>query len=71
MTNIGLRMAENDVELIKRICEARGENLSNFIRRTIKMELARLSYLSNEEKKALGFTSVSVYKIASTKPRRS
>lgn len=64
-------MAENDVELIKRICEARGENLSNFIRRTIKMELARLSYLSNEEKKALGFTSVSVYKIASTKPRRS
>lgn len=57
MTHLGVRTKENDVRLIKEICNARGENLSSFVRRAIKMELARLSYLSNEEKKALGIIS--------------
>jgi len=48
------RMEKQDVELIKKVCEARGEDLSDFVRRSVKMELARLSYLSDEEKKALG-----------------
>ena len=48
------RMDQDDVNLIKRVCEMRGEDLSNFVRRAIKLELARLSYLSEDEKKALG-----------------
>jgi len=48
------RMNQDDVDLIKRVCEMRGEDLSNFVRRAIKLELARLSYLSEDEKKALG-----------------
>ncbi len=50
------RMSPKDVELIKQVVELRGENLSNFVRRSVKMELARLSFLSEEEMKALGFT---------------
>lgn len=51
------RMKEGDVELVKSICEARGENLSNFVRRAVRKELARLSYLSEDEKKALGLAT--------------
>jgi hypothetical protein len=40
--------------LLFRVSAARGESPSDFARRAIKTELARLSYLSNEEKKALG-----------------
>jgi len=47
------RMSAEDVQLIKRICEARGEQLSDFVRRSVRKELARLNYLSSEEKKAL------------------
>ena len=53
------RMPRQDVELLKKICKARGEDLSDFVRRAIKTELARLSYLSKEEKKALGFEACS------------
>lgn len=49
------RMKKQDIELLKKVCQARGEDLSDFVRRAVKTELARLSYLSNEEKKALGF----------------
>lgn len=48
------RMSAEDVQLIKKICEARGEQLSDFVRRSVRKELARLCYLSDEEKKALG-----------------
>ncbi|MCD6263099.1 ribbon-helix-helix protein, CopG family [Candidatus Bathyarchaeota archaeon] len=48
------RIPEEDIELIKKICRARGEDLSDFVRRAIRMEFARLSFLSEEEKKALG-----------------
>ena len=51
---IGIRFHEKDVDLIKEVCEARGEGVSIFIRRSVKMELARLSYLTEKEKKALG-----------------
>lgn len=47
-------MKKEDVELLKRICEARGEDLSDFVRRAIYKELASLSFLSEEQKKALG-----------------
>ena len=51
---IGVRMELKDIELLREVCRARGEDLSDFVRRAIKMELAMLSYLSDAEKKALG-----------------
>jgi uncharacterized protein (DUF1778 family) len=47
------RMDEKEVQLIKKVAKARGEDLSDFVRRAVKKELARLSYLTDEEKKAL------------------
>jgi len=47
------RMTSEDVELIKKVCKARGEQVSDFVRRSVRRELARLNYLSEEEKKAL------------------
>ena len=41
--------------LIKRVSKSRGEGASSFVRRTILQELARLSFLDAEQKKALGF----------------
>jgi hypothetical protein len=52
---IALRIEVEEKELLRRICRARGEDLSSFVRRAIRMELARLSFLSEEEKKALGW----------------
>lgn len=55
MSNIVFsRMKKEDIDLLKKVCHARGENISNFVRRAVRMELARLSFLSDEEKKALG-----------------
>jgi uncharacterized protein (DUF1778 family) len=48
------RMKKEDVTLLKKICEARGEDISDFIRRAVYKELAALSFLSEEQKKALG-----------------
>lgn len=41
--------------LIKRVSKTRGEGISSFARRAILKELAALSFLSDDEKKALGF----------------
>ncbi len=54
MKAVGFRMAEEDVTLLKKVSDARGEDISDFIRRSILTELARLSYFSEEKKKALG-----------------
>jgi len=48
------RMPRKDVELLKRVAKARGEDLSDFVRRAVYKELADLSFLSEEQKKALG-----------------
>jgi len=47
-------MPNEDVELIKKVSKARGEDLSSFVRRAVYRELATLSFLSEEQKKALG-----------------
>ena len=47
-------MSSEEVKLVKQVAKDRGEDLSDFVRRAVKTELARLSYLSPEEKKALG-----------------
>jgi metal-responsive CopG/Arc/MetJ family transcriptional regulator len=51
---VGTKMPTKDADLLKQVCKARGENVSSFIRRAIRTELARLSYLSDADKKALG-----------------
>jgi len=57
MSNIVcFRMTKEDIPLLKKVCRARGENISNFVRRAVRMELGRLSFLSDEEKKALGLS---------------
>jgi hypothetical protein len=50
---ICVKMRE-DKELIVKVCKARGEDISDFVRRSVRKELASLGYLSDEEKKALG-----------------
>jgi uncharacterized protein (DUF1778 family) len=53
-SRIGIRLPGKDVLLLKRICRSRGEDLSDFVRRAILTEMAKLSFLSPLEKKALG-----------------
>ena len=42
------------IALIQEVAEARGEYVADLVRRAVKVELARLSFLSDFEKKALG-----------------
>jgi uncharacterized protein (DUF1778 family) len=51
---VSARMSQEDKALLKKVCKARGEDVSDFVRRSIRKELANLSFLSAEEKKALG-----------------
>ena len=51
---IGVRIPQEDKSLLEKVCKARGEDISDFVRRSIRKELASLSFLSAEEKKALG-----------------
>jgi len=50
---IGARLRTEDLHLIKKVCKARGETPSTFVRRALRRELGRLSFLSAMEKKAL------------------
>lgn len=54
---VGFRIDPADRQLLKKVCKARGENMSDFARRAIKRELASLSYYNQETKKALGATT--------------
>lgn len=47
-------MKEQDKTLLKKVCDARGEDVSDFVRRAIRKELASLSFYSEDVKKALG-----------------
>lgn len=51
------RVTAADADLVRKVCEARGEDVSDFVRRSVRTELGRLSYLSFDEKKALGLVS--------------
>ena len=50
---LSVRFDEELYNLVKRVAKARGEDVSDFVRRSVKMHLAKLNYLSEEEKKAL------------------
>ena len=51
------RMPKEEIELIKEIAKARGEDISAFVRRSVRKELASLGFLSEDQKKALGIPS--------------
>jgi len=51
---IVVRFDPRTLTVLRKVVEARGEDVSDLVRRAVKIELAKLSYLSPEEKKALG-----------------
>ena len=51
---LGVRVTREDRKLLEKVCKARGEDLSDFVRRSIRKELASLGFLSHDQKKALG-----------------
>jgi len=53
MTHIDVRIPDGDKELVEKVCRARGEGVSSFVRRAVRRELGRLNFLTDEEKKAL------------------
>jgi len=53
-THLVVRISESDKQLLRKVCEARGEDISDFVRRAVFKELAALSFLPEEQKKALG-----------------
>ena len=56
---IGVRVSEELRNILKKVCRARGEDVSDFVRRAILKELASLSFLPEEQKKALGIREAS------------
>ncbi len=54
---ISVRLSAEDRKLLDRVCRARREDISDFVRRAIAKELAELGFLNEDEKKALGLGS--------------
>lgn len=53
---VGAKIGESEFELIKKVAGLRGEDVSSFLRRAIRKELAELSFLDRESKRALGIS---------------
>lgn len=51
---IGARVTPTIHELVQKVSDSRGMNTSDFIRFLIKRELAKLSFLPEDTKKAFG-----------------
>jgi predicted transcriptional regulator len=51
---ISVRFTKRIRNLIDKVAKARGSDVSSVIRQAVHQELARLSFLTDEEKKALG-----------------
>lgn len=51
---IGVRLPLEDYKLLQEIANARGTDVSDFVRQAIRAEFAKLSYLDDASKKALG-----------------
>lgn len=61
---LGVRVTSRDRRLLEKVCKARGEDISDFIRRSIRKELAALSFLPAEDKKALGIKEIVKVEVA-------
>ena len=57
---VGFRLTPEIYDLLREVSSARGEDVSDFMRRSVLKELASLSFLSDARKKALGFPSEEV-----------
>jgi predicted hydrolase (HD superfamily) len=53
-----VRLTRDDTELLRRIAKAKRCSLASLIRESVMEWLARRSFLQDEEKKALGVTTV-------------
>lgn len=51
---LGIKIEPDLKSLAEQVSKSRGEGLSSFVRRSILKELASLSFLPDEQKKALG-----------------
>ena len=51
---IATRFTIKDANLLRDVANQQGLDVSDFVRNAVRKELARLSYLSDEDKKALG-----------------
>jgi hypothetical protein len=54
---VTVRFTKRVRDLIKQVAEARGSDESAVIWQAVHLELARLSFLTDDEKKALGVTA--------------
>lgn len=54
---VSVRFTKRIRDLIRKVANARGSDESTFIRQAVHQELARLSFLTDDEKKALGITA--------------
>lgn len=51
---VSVRFSKRIRDLVKQVAQARGVDESDVIRQAVHEQLARLSFLSDDEKKALG-----------------
>jgi len=51
---VTVRVTNDTRSLIRHVCRLRHEHVTTFIRRSILMEFARLGFMQDEQKKALG-----------------
>jgi len=51
---LGIRFEIEVAKLLTEVSKARGEDVSDFVRRAVRKELASLSFFTDMEKKALG-----------------
>ena len=51
---MNILIEKKDLNLVKKVALKRGERHSDFVILSIRKELARLGFLSSDEKKALG-----------------
>ena len=53
-TPLCVRLFAEDETLLRKVTTERGEGISSFVRRSIRKELASLSYFDEDTKKSLG-----------------
>ena len=54
MARIGIRISSEDRQIVESVCKARAEDISDFVRRAIRRELASMGYYADDVRKALG-----------------
>lgn len=50
---VSVRFSVSDAHLLTEVARNRGQDVSDFVRLSVRKELARLSFLTPDEKKAL------------------